>query len=554
LAGGRRIPMKKQIKTIIVDDESRIRRGIERMVRSCGVEWDIIRTFSDGREAYDAITNESLSFDLLISDIRMPEMDGLTLNKELKKQHSFLTIFISGYDDFTYLQTALKDGAVNYILKPIDVEQFQIQLNEVKQKIFINDQEKKEWLKLQEKAAQLDYTKQIQFLSELSWNEEKDISYLDWTRQFPSGTYQLLYVSLDHIYSKTKEFSPEEWNTWIFAVENIIDELLWQKYFEENLNKWWWRGGKFKYWILLNHDAGGKSLAANETVKFSEELRSSIQKFTPFTITVALGNGFTDLSVFSDMKNQLQTLQQFRMIQGGNKIFQSHMMEGITDQKSRGITSSVLKYTEQIINSLERGKREELLISLQSFFREMETLTSPIEINEAVHYLIIRIVHNWIENKGYSDDPDLLTEALKITENAANLIQLKDSIKLWVLKVMGKISLLRGNHQNPIQVAKDWIKSNLHENITIKKIAQQVYMNPNYFCDYFKNQTGETILDYVTTVRLEKAKELLEKTDLKIYDISLLVGYQDTKYFSRLFKQWIGQTPSQFRDQLHHIL
>jgi two-component system, response regulator YesN len=553
LAGGRQVPMKKQIKTIIVDDEPRIRRGIERMVRSSGDEWEIIQTFSDGREAYDTIINKSLSFDLLISDIRMPEMDGLILNKELKKHHSFLTIFISGYDDFTYLQTALKDGAVNYILKPIDVEQFQIQLNEVKQKIFIEYQEKQKWQKLQEKAAQLDYTKQLQFLSELSWNEEKDISYLDWTRQFPKGTYQLLYVSLDHIFSRTKEYSPEEWNTWIFAIENIIDEVLREKYFKENTNKWWWRGGKFKYWILLNHDSGGKTLAANETESFSEELRSSIQKFTPFTITVALGNGFTELSVFNDMKNQLQTLQRFRMIQGGNKIFHPNLMESISDQKSKGITSSVLKYTEQIVNGLERGKREELRTSLQGFFREIEALTSPIEISEAVHYLIIRIVHNWIENKGYSDDPDLLTEALKITENAANITQLKDSIKLWVLKVMEKISLLRVKHQNPIQVAKDWIKSNLHENITIKKIAQQVYMNPNYFCDYFKNQTGETILDYVTTVRLEKAKELLEKTDLKIYDISLLVGYQDTKYFSRLFKQWIGQTPSHFRDQLHHI-
>jgi two-component system, response regulator YesN len=553
LAGGRQVPMKKQIKTIIVDDEPRIRRGIERMVRSSGDEWEIIQTFSDGREAYDTIINKSLSFDLLISDIRMPEMDGLILNKELKKHHSFLTIFISGYDDFTYLQTALKDGAVNYILKPIDVEQFQIQLNEVKQKIFIEYQEKQKWQKLQEKAAQLDYTKQLQFLSELSWNEEKDISYLDWTRQFPKGTYQLLYVSLDHIFSRTKEYSPEEWNTWIFAIENIIDEVLREKYFKENTNKWWWRGGKFKYWILLNHDSGGKTLAANETESFSEELRSSIQKFTPFTITVALGNGFTELSVFNDMKNQLQTLQRFRMIQGGNKIFHPNLMESISDQKSKGITSSVLKYTEQIVNGLERGKREELLNSLQGFFSEIEALTSPIEISEHVHYLMIRIVHNWIENKGYSDDPDLLTEALKITENAANITQLKDSIKLWVLKVMEKISLLRVKHQNPIQVAKDWIKSNLHENITIKKIAQQVYMNPNYFCDYFKNQTGETILDYVTTVRLEKAKELLEKTDLKIYDISLLVGYQDTKYFSRLFKQWIGQTPSHFRDQLHHI-
>jgi two-component system response regulator YesN len=73
-------------------------------------------------------------------------------------------------------------------------------------------------------------------------------------------------------------------------------------------------------------------------------------------------------------------------------------------------------------------------------------------------------------------------------------------------------------------------------------------MSPTYFSNFFKAQTGETILDYVTKCRLEKAKDLLGTTDLKIYDISTQLGYQDTKYFSRLFKQWYGQSPSQYRE------
>src|SRR3954447_10003749 len=161
------------IRTVIVDDEGRIRRGIERMVRSLGDEWEIVGTFSDGLEVYEAVLNQSLSFDLLISDIRMPEMDGLTLNKKLKNHLSFLTIFISRFDDFEYLQTALRDGAVNYILKPIDKEQFQIQMDEVKQKIQMLYKEKQEWHIMQEKASQLEYTKQLQLLSEMTWNEEK---------------------------------------------------------------------------------------------------------------------------------------------------------------------------------------------------------------------------------------------------------------------------------------------------------------------------------------------------------------------------------------------
>lgn len=539
-----------KIRTIIVDDEARIRRGIERMVRSCGEEWEIVGVFSDGLEVYEAVLNESISFDLLLSDIKMPEMDGLTLNKELKKHLSFLTIFISGYDDFQFLQTALREGAVNYILKPIDKEQFQLQLKEVKQKILTIQKEKQEFLQIQDKASKLDYTKQIQILSEITWNEERDISYLDWTRQFPSGSYQLIHISVDQVLSKTKGFSSEDWNTWIFAIENILEETLSKKFQIDFVKSWWWRGSKFNYWVLLlnENDTRNPDFSAI-TEQFAEDFRFSIQYFTPFTTSIALGNEFSDLTLFSNMKNQLLTLLQFRIIQGGNQIFQSNLIKSFTVHKSKGITSSILKYTEQILNSFEQGKKEELIHSLQGFFREVESLSSPVDINEAVHYLVIRIVNSWMEHDGYSEDPDLLTEALQMTKNAANLVQLKDSIKLWVLKVMSKMTVLKNNQHNPIQVAKEWIKSNLHENITIKKIAQQVYMNPNYFCDYFKNQTGETILDYVTTVRLEKAKELLEKTDLKIYDLALQVGYQDTKYFSRLFKQLIGQTPSQYRDQ-----
>ncbi|MEH7414878.1 helix-turn-helix domain-containing protein [Neobacillus drentensis] len=539
-----------QIRTVIVDDEGRIRRGIERMVRSLGDEWEIVGVFSDGLEVYEAVINQSLSFDLLISDIRMPEMDGLTLNKKLKSQLSFLTIFISGFDDFEYLQTALRDGAVNYILKPIDKEQFQIQMDEVKQKIQMLNKEKQEWHRMQEKASQLEYTKQLQLLSEMTWNEEKDIAYLEWIRQFPSGCYQLIHISIDQIYSQTRENLPEDWNSWTQSIENIVEETVAGSIRVHQINSWWWRGNKLNYWILLQIQ--DKAYAPNFlsiSREFAEKLRISIHKLTPVTVSVALGQEFNDLALFSDMKNELHSLLQFRMIQGGNQVFETDLLEGIKVQKSKGISSSILKFTEQVINSFAQGKRDDLLKALQGFFREIESLSSPVMINEAVHYLLIGIVNNWIENDGYSEDPNLLTDALNITKNAANFIQLKDRVKMWIVHVMEKMTDLKKEQHNPIQVAKEWIKNNLGDNISIKKIAQQVYMNPNYFCDYFKNQTGETILDYVTSARLEKAKELLEKTDLKIYDISLSVGYQDTKYFSRLFKQWIGQTPSQFREQ-----
>ena len=180
-------------EAIIVDDEPRIRKGIERLVRSNGEEWEVVGVYSDGQEAYDAIVNTFESIDLLITDVQMPIMNGLTLIKKLNSElNGFFSIIISGFDDFKYAQEAIREGANDYILKPIDREKFQLQLNDVKEKIIQKQKEKDRLRDIQEKASQLSYTKQIQFLSELTWNDEKDISLMEWSFQFPKGRYLLL--------------------------------------------------------------------------------------------------------------------------------------------------------------------------------------------------------------------------------------------------------------------------------------------------------------------------------------------------------------------------
>jgi len=100
-----------------------------------------------------------------------------------------------------------------------------------------------------------------------------------------------------------------------------------------------------------------------------------------------------------------------------------------------------------------------------------------------------------------------------------------------------------------IELATKWILDNLGENITIEKISSKVFMNPSYFSEYFKRKTGETVLDFVTRKRMEKAISLLQTTNIKIYEVSTLTGYTDTKYFSKLFKKYYGVLPSQIRHQ-----
>jgi two-component system response regulator YesN len=527
------------IKTIIVDDESRIRRRLERLVQSCGEEWEIINIFSDGKEAYDEITSKSIDFDLLITDVQMPEMDGLTLISELKKTNSFTSIIISGYDDFTYLQTAMREGAVNYILKPVDRHKFTEQLEEVKVKVYAKQREQQEWSEIHGKAQQLTYTKQIQLLSEITWNDAMDLSAIDWTKEFPKGIYQLLYISVDQDTSAVENLgSAQNWDL-------KMEEMFKQRLQDAAVDYWWWRSGKLQYWIFIRFS----DTSHFKVNQFLEQYKADIQKSTPFTISIGLADQFQELNLLPTIKDQLLALLQYRMIQGGNKIYHQNLLDSLTaNTQPKNVSSIIYKQVQQILSSLVGKGEDETVKAVHLLFKELESISSPTIIEDAVHYLCLQIFNKWMEIDGFGENADLLSNALQLTKKAGNFHQLKDSIKQWVLDIKRKIDNRRKLDSNPTHCAKEWIHQKLGEHITIKQIAEQVYMSPTYFSNYFKAQTGETILDYITKCRMGKAKELLETTDIKVYDISSRLGYQDTKYFSRLFKQWYGQSPSQYRE------
>ncbi|MFZ7946551.1 MULTISPECIES: response regulator [Bacillaceae] len=544
------------IKTVIVDDEPRIRKGIERLVLSNGEEWEVIGVFSDGQEAYEAIVNQFEAIDLLITDVQMPIMDGITLIKKLNgESHDFFTMFISGYDDFKYLQEAIREGAVDYILKPIDRGKFQLQLDEVKEKIRNKQKEDERRKEIEERALQLTYAKQIHHLSELTWNDETDFSLMDWTFQFPKGHYQLMHIDIDQMLEKVKGVSPSAVRELHLAVEKMMNELLEDRLGYPEVKHWIWKKGNVSFWLLLLHDEpeGDGSPFSYLVEEYLLKLKKAIQRDFPFTVSIAYGNEFEDLSLLPAMRDQLLSLMQFRIIEGGNKIFHQSTLNQLSNEKTLMMPSSVYKYTEQTVHAVREKNEREVIKAISGFFHELETLKSPLLIQESIRYLCIRIIKCWMENDGFGEEINLLMKAIHFTKKAANLTQIKEGIKDWVTSLVNKLQEMDSSHSDPISKAKEWIHQNLSESITIKKVADQVYLNPTYLCEYFKTQTGETVLNYVTQTRLKKAMELLEKTDLKIYDVSVRVGYQDTKYFSKLFKQWTSQSPSQYREKYHNL-
>jgi len=541
----------KKIRVMIVDDEARIRRGIERLVHSCGDDWEVVATASDGREALEVLHQIQGRIDLLITDVKMPEMDGLTLIKEAKIHYSFYPLLISGYDDYAYLQTALREGALDYLLKPVDREQFRLRMAEIRTIISKGRYQSHKREELERESEKLKKTRLTQTLSYIT-SMGIDMTTLGyWVDEFPRGAYVLLSIRLDTLPVKTRSYKPSDWKAYYYILENIISELLDNQFQHTDRQGWCWRGGESDFWMLLfspDSDFDWEICAHELALK----LRSAIQTYTPFSVSIAFGNAIEDLYLLPEAKRQATALMNYRFLSGGNQVFRPTNEAGnIQEVKPlHSIDRNLSAIAQRLKRSVLQGNSEEAEESLRQFCEQLDRLDSPSLLRKTVQNAIVLVHSAELESRCGLTNEVPLEDVLNKVERSTSLQELKQCVKQLTDRVVGDIRKARASsNMKPVEQARNWIQDNLDQEITIKKIADQVYMNPTYFSEYFKMQTGETILDYLTRQRMDRAKALLVDQRLKLQAICGRVGYQDVKYFSRLFKQWTGQTPSKFREQ-----
>lgn len=539
------------IRTLIVDDEARIRRGIERLVLSCGEGWEVVKTASDGREALDYFHETNGAVDLLITDVKMPEMDGLTLIHEAKKSFSFYPLLVSGYDDFQYLQTALREGALDYLLKPVDREQFRSRMAEIRTIVSEGRYQRQKRGEMERDAEKHRKARQIQTLSYITSMDIDMTSLGYWVDDFPRGQYVLLAVRMDTMPVKTRSYKPGDWKAYFYALENIMGEVLDNHFGSSDRQGWCWRGGEAEFWMLL-YSPDSELEWEEATFELASKLRSSIQTYTPFSVSVAYGDPIEDLYLLPEAKRQAVGLMNYRLLHGGNRIFRQERSEAEGDAVQTGTPDKELAAALRKLKlGVEQGQAEEARECSRRLFELLDRMDSPERLQKTARNAMLLIHSAGLENlSGYAISLSI-EEELHKAERAANLQELKRVVNDLLERILEDIGQAReSGSRKPIDQAKAWMTEHLDQEITIKKIADQVYMNPTYFSEYFKQQTGETMLDYLTGLRIERAKTLLDDQKLKIQDICGLIGYQDVKYFSKLFKQRTGMTPSKYRERL----
>lgn len=542
------------IKVMIVDDEPRIRRGVERLIASCGEDWEVVAALGDGVEALAYMEEHDGGVDLLITDIKMPEMDGLALIKEGRSKFGFSPLLLTGYDDFEYMQTALREGAIDYLLKPIDREQFRERMDALKDRIGQERLRRQRWSELNRKADKLKETRRKQTLASITSSEGEDLSHLGfWTDDFPRGLYALLYISLDAMPVKTRAYTDNDWKAYYYALDNIIEEIVsggtehsGAAGYAAEAKGWSWHGRSSDFWVLLwQPAAGGGEELERQTQETADAIRTAVRSYTPFTVSVAYGGLVEDLYLLPDAKQEALSLIPYRLVQGGNRTFTPALGLG----HFSGKLDAELKLLEQLKQAIGQNKEEEALARSKELFALLEKLDSPAAIQKTVQNAVVLLHSVGLESCGRACFS--VEEALAAVKRANHLQELRTELNGLIHVSLRQIREMREQSSAlPVEQAKSFIEDHLGGDLTIRQIAEQIYMNPNYFCQYFKQQTGETVLDYITRRRMEMAARLLRDPSIKLQELSERVGYMNSKYFGRLFKQWSGDSPSKYRERL----
>ncbi len=516
---------------IIIDDEVWVTEVIKNIIDWGKYGFEIIKTYNDGIEALEGIKTYKPS--LVMTDIRMPGITGLDIIKEIALlDQDTMSIVISGYNDFEYAQTALTYGAIGYLLKPIDGNELEKIIMKAKGII-----EQSEEARVRETSIRKQYEQTVDRLREHLFNnffDERENHELDieginteLKLNFIDENYRIMSIvncdkeKIDDLFSIVNK------KIWELQMPVVCSEIVPIIY-------------HYRIIIIVNYKE------EQTIMPILEELLYNLLKKTEYTeITAVVSEEFHDIKRLKREFIKLREVEYARLFLGKGKFYQcKDFSKSENREKGLLMPNTDIMLTQALAhNDLQEGRHI---------------------IKEAYEWLTAKVQNNPIAfSRGISRLTEMMKSTMKETneETKANIklrerdIEVADSlmeIRKIVLDILGEIFFVNEkadetNEKTTVGLAVDFINKNYMHDITLTDMAQLVHLNANYLSEIFSREVGVTYKEYLTNVRLEAAKELLCKSNLRLTEITAMVGYNDTKHFSKIFKKYIGITPKEYR-------
>jgi two-component system response regulator YesN len=532
------------ISLMLVDDEPIVRKGIR-----TSIDWESlnIKFAAEAANGVDGLEKALLiKPDIIITDIRMPVMDGLEFCKKLREELPTAKIVIlSGYDHFSYARKALRLGIMDYLLKPVGAEELVQTITRIKKEIERETEKTKKELEMNVVINEnLPYLRS-KLMNTILKGEAKNIEwFIEKAKKLkislPGPFYIVMVIAIDDFLLLTENIPQKDKDILKFSVLNIAEEVL-NSDFESTL---FYSESDYIIGVVNTPAVSRRSLYDS-----CRNIQFYIKKFLNLSVTVGIGDRYNSLNYLHRSFNEAQTALRAKVYKGKGSVITIDQV----DYNSRKIISIYPSEQEkELIHYLKTMDYSGIVKILDKILVQLADSKVYYEQVKNIFLKLLIISNHVLEEMGINANQviDINQDPFYEIDKYETLEDIEQWIKDYFKKL---IQLIRENknekYKSVVKVAIEYVNHYYHQNIGVADIAKKIYITPNYFSRVFKEETGETFTEWLNKFRVNKAKKYLKDVGAKTYEVAEKVGYNDYKYFTYVFKKYTGLTPREYRDK-----
>lgn len=535
------------MRLLIAEDELWLRKRLVSTIDWSSYGISEVYEAEDGGEALEIALKEKP--DIVITDIRMPELSGIDLMKKLNENSIFSKmIVVSGYDDFEYAQGALRMGAINYLLKPVDEEEL---LDSVKRCVEELKKEKNKETVFDKQSAASEMLMEHIYEDLIFETSEKRTEELlqKLSRKeigFPFQAAAVVNMQVrEHTFFVNDKVKSDMWSVYQWLRRNLQEDCYECQYL-------YMRGSQIVL-LLFGDDLEAKFMERVEN--WVQLILEALQKELNISLFMAAGDVTDDFSgihrsyEMAQKKIKEKRAEEKRILALRNQETEQELNTRFDDVYGEYDFKLLIK---EIRNGDSEKAQTELQAILQSSSRRLQS-ADMMKLQLFYMNFINRIAGACLpECEAYADElamqcMTVMRELIYIGSDTI-VTEMWDCLRKFVEKLVEVYQENNGKRKHwMIDQVLQYVEENYNTALSTRDIAGRFFMNTSYFSKLFHEQMGCTFSNYLINVRVEKAKMMLTQTNMKLYDIAEAVGYTNVQYFSTIFKEKEGLTPSAFR-------
>ena len=536
------------MKVFLVEDEYIVREGIKNNIDWEKNGYDFCGEASDGELAFPMISEKRP--DIVITDIRMPFMDGIELSRMIKEEYPEIKIIIlSGHEEFEYAKAAIQIGVEEYLLKPINGDELLQVVNRVAQKIK-EENESRETLQEGEGDENFEYAKRQLLISLIDENASLSDAMEQGKKIHLNLMAQCYNIMMLKLQRKNKE---QGFSQRILELYKTMEDTLKE---QDGQSIMFDRAPEGK--VILFMGSGEEEIRRNMDV-FAGQFREILPEYEDVTYFGSVGVPVMRLRELGESYEAASHGFSYRFLTEPNQIVDNHTVFDQTRNEKKFSCSigsvDIQNLDKQKIESfLKGGEMDEIHFFVEEYMKNTGDAgkNSMIFRQYIVMDMFFAASHFLTQ---ITDGREQLGEPFESPEQMQKIVSDLEATVVYIKELFTKVMQVRDaqtteHNSDVVENAKKYISENYHdEELTLNTVAHEVNVSPNHLSAMFSQKTGQTFVKYLTDVRMHRAKELLKCTSKRSNEICEEVGYRDPHYFSHLFKKNVGCSPIQYRER-----